>query len=193
MIEALLAEIDSLWPTVAEPVRLSIIGSGALLLLTDFRRGTKDGDILETAELEAATRARLLSVAGRGSEVHKRRKIFIEVVPHALPFLPQVPIWHPAEINARLANLEIHALDVVDVVVSKLVPFRPNDRLDIEAMIDRGLVSHDRLLDRFRAAMDYLLGDAREVDLPRYIANLHTVERDILGVDETEIELPSWI
>ncbi|HEY1551709.1 MAG TPA: hypothetical protein VGG28_27970 [Kofleriaceae bacterium] len=31
------------------------------------------------------------------------------------------------------------------------------------------------------------------LDLPKYVANLHRVERDMLGVDETEIELPSWI
>jgi hypothetical protein len=35
--------------------------------------------------------------------------------------------------------------------------------------------------------------DARADHLPRYIANLHRVERDLLGKDETEIELPDWV
>ena len=60
-------------------------------------------------------------------------------------------------------------------------------------MIERGLVPHERLIERFRSAVDMFLGDAREVELPRYIANLHRVERDMLLVPETEIELPSWI
>jgi hypothetical protein len=55
------------------------------------------------------------------------------------------------------------------------------------------LVPHERLLDRFRAAVDELDGDARAEDLPKYVKNLHRVERDMVGVDETEIELPTWI
>ncbi len=176
MIDGLFLEIDAQWPPVADRVRLSVFGSGALLLRTDYRRGTKDGDVLETMDITAETKTRLLALAGRDSPIHKRRNIYVEVVP-----------------NARLEKLEIHALDIVDVVVSKLAPFRESDRIDIEAMIDRGLVPHDRLVDRFRSAVDYLLGDAREVDLRRYVEHLHIVERDMLGVDESEIELPSWI
>ena len=41
--------------------------------------------------------------------------------------------------------------------------------------------------------MDEVSGDARASDLPRYVENLHRVERDMRGVDETEIELLSWI
>jgi hypothetical protein len=29
--------------------------------------------------------------------------------------------------------------------------------------------------------------------LPRYVRHLHRVERDMLGVPESEIELPPWI
>lgn len=84
-------------------------------------------------------------------------------------------------------------LDVVDVVVSKLKRFHSNDRKDIEAMIRRGLVPHARLIERFRGAVDEFIGDARAADLPRYIENFHRVERDMLMMPETEIEVPSWI
>jgi hypothetical protein len=60
-------------------------------------------------------------------------------------------------------------------------------------MIDRELVPHERLLDRFRGAIDYNSMDARAVDFPRYLENLNRVERDLLGVEETEIELPPWV
>jgi hypothetical protein len=60
-------------------------------------------------------------------------------------------------------------------------------------MIDRNLVLPARLVSRFRAAVDLFSGDARAEDLPRYVRNLHRVERDMLGVPETEIELPDWI
>jgi hypothetical protein len=92
-----------------------------------------------------------------------------------------------------LRRLEIVALDVVDVVVTKLKRFNANDQSDVDAMIARDLVTHDALIERFKAAVDEFSGDARAEDLPKYVANLHRVERDMLGVDETEIELPSWI
>jgi hypothetical protein len=111
-----------------------------------------------------------------------------------VPFFPRVPVWHPIPtLNQALARLEVFVLDVVDVMVSKLKRFHANDQSDIDAMIDLGLVPHARLIERFRAAVDEFMGDAREQDLPRYVANLHRVERDMLGVAESEIELPSWL
>ena len=58
-------------------------------------------------------------------------------------------------------------------------------------MIDIGHVDHAMLVARFRAAVDELSGDARAADLDKHLANLHRVERDMLFVDETEIELPT--
>jgi hypothetical protein len=92
-----------------------------------------------------------------------------------------------------LRHFDVHVLDIVDVVVSKLIRFHADDQSDIQAMIDAGRVLPDRLIDRFRAAADFLLGDARERDLPACVENLHRVERDMLGVPETPIELPGWL
>jgi hypothetical protein len=78
-------------------------------------------------------------------------------------------------------------------VVSKLARFSANDRSDIDAMIERDLVAHEQLIDRFRLAVDAVSGDARAEDLPKYVRSLHAVERDLLLVPETEIALPSWI
>jgi hypothetical protein len=92
-----------------------------------------------------------------------------------------------------LKHFELGILDVVDVVVSKLARFHADDRSDIEAMIDRELVSHERLVTRFKEAVDYHLGDARAEELPRYCRNLNVVERDMLGIPETSIGLPDWL
>ncbi|HEX6242785.1 MAG TPA: hypothetical protein VFZ61_17855 [Polyangiales bacterium] len=77
--------------------------------------------------------------------------------------------------------------------MSKLARFHSDDRDDVQAMIKRGLVSHDALIERFEAAKDVRQYTAYADDLPRYVANLNRVERDYFGVDETEIELPGWI
>jgi hypothetical protein len=194
-IREFFVEIDGQWPRDAtQRARLSLIGCGALMLQASYERGTKDSDVFETTDLTDQTKQRLIALAGPGSELHHRRKMYVDIVANGIPFLPHPPVWHPVPaLNRALEHLEVLALDVVDVVVSKLKRFNSNDVSDIDAMIDRGLVPHDRLLERFLSAKDAFLGDAREQDLPKYIANLHRVERDMLLVPETEIELPSWI
>ena len=92
-----------------------------------------------------------------------------------------------------LKHLSIEVLDVVDVVVSKLKRFSASDADDVRAMTESGLVEHRQLIERFRSAVDVYGGDARADDLPKYVKNLHRVERDHLGVPETEIELPAWV
>ena len=120
--------------------------------------------------------------------------MYAEIVANGIPFLRQRALWNPQPaLNAQLEHLHIEALDVVDVVVSKLKRLSPSDEDHIEAMIEKGLVPHGALIAYFREAVDYWLGDARAEDLPKYVANLHRVERDVYGVAPTEIELPSWI
>lgn len=188
-------EIDRKWPTDApDKVRLRIIGCGALMLQTNYERGTKDSDVFDTVDLAAETKGHLLRIAGIGTELANRRLMYVDIVANGIPFLPRAPLWHSIdEVNQDLVRLDVLALDVVDVVVAKLKPFRPNDKSDIDAMIERDLVPHERLVERFRSAVDDWAGGAMADRLPQYIKNLNEVERDMLGTDETEIELPSWI
>jgi hypothetical protein len=182
-------EFDSGW-TGAErsKIRLSIIGCSALMLQTGYERGTKDSDILETRDLTDPIKKRVLALAGRGTDLHKKFGMYIELVPNGLPFLPQVALYHePAALNADMKRFELGVLDVVDVVVSKLARFHTDDRSDIEAMIDRELVSHERLVTRFKDAIDYHLGDARAEELPRYCRNLNVVERDMFPPVEEDV------
>ncbi|MBL8635569.1 MAG: hypothetical protein JNM40_20250 [Myxococcales bacterium] len=188
-------DIDRRWESAREEkLRLRVIGSAALMLQTDYVRGTKDSDILETTELAAVDKNRLLELAGAGSRVAQRHRMYLEIVSSGLPFLPLSPHWHPLpELNPLLKHLTIEVLDVVDVVVSKLKRFSASDLDDVRAMTEKGLVEHRRLIERFQSAVDVYGGDARADDLPKYVRNLHRVERDHLGVPETEIELPAWV
>jgi len=194
-IERFLRDLDAAWPSVEErKVRLTVIGSAALMLQAPYERGTKDSDVLRTSEITPEVDQQLITIAGKGSKLAKRHRLYLEVVSSGLPFLPQKLNCHEmTALNAALSNFEIEALDVVDVVVSKLKRFNANDRTDIGQMVDLGLVPHARLLERFRSAFDCFAHDARASDLPKYVANLHQVERDMLGVTPTDIELPGWI
>ena len=138
--------------------------------------------MLETAEITRDTRQQLLELAGEGTELHTRHKMYLEIVANGLPLLPHVPLYHPLDrLNATLQHFEIHVLDVVDVVVSKLKPFRPKDLGDIKVMIALGLV-HDRLIERFRDAIDDFAGGAYGEEIPKYVRNLNRIERDLLDV-----------
>ena len=119
-IRSFFQDIDRRWGFAREEkLLLRVIGSAALMLQTDYVRGTKDSDILETTELGAADKHRLLELAGVGSHVAQRHRMYLEIVSSGLPFLPQSPHWLPLpEPNPLLNHLTIEVLDVVDVVVS---------------------------------------------------------------------------
>jgi len=195
LIRDFLRDLDRAWTPAASPkVPLRIIGSTALMLQASYERGTKDSDVLETVDLGADIRARLEAIAGQGSKLHVRHKLYVDIVSGGLPFLAQSPRWVDVpDLNAGLTNLHVQVLHIVDVVVSKLKRFHAYDLQDIDAMVERGLVDHGVLIERFRDAVDGYLLDARAEDLPKYVANLHQVERDLFGVAETAIELPSWL
>jgi hypothetical protein len=191
-VERLLVDVSNAWQLDARPT-LKFIGCSALLLRTNYDRGTKDGDVLQTAALDSKSREHPLALAGKGTALAYRSRVYIEIVGSGVPFLPQSPKWHPVAIAGMSDTLAVEALDVVDVVVSKLKRFHGDDRADVEAMISRKLVPHELLIERFRSAVDVWADGAAADDLPRYVRNLHQVERDMFVVDETEIELPSWV
>ena len=147
-IEALILEIDHEWTLPIElKVHLKILGAGALLLQVGYGGGTKDSDILETASLTPEIKAHLLELAGPGTELATRHRTYVEIVASGIPFLRQRAVWHPqTALNGQLENLHIEALDVVDVVVSKLKRLSPSDVEHIEAMFDRDLVQHGALV-----------------------------------------------
>ena len=195
LIRDFLRDLDRAWTSNASSkIPLRIIGSTALMLQASYERGTKDSDVLETVDLDADIRARLEAIAGQGSKLHVRHKLYVDIVSGSLPFLAPLPRWLDIpDLNTDLTNVHVEVLHVVDVVVSKLKRFHAYDLQDIDAMVERGLVDHALLIERFREAVDGYLMDSRAEDLPKYVANLHQVERDLFGVPETAIELPSWL
>ena len=193
LINSFLAEIDEKWkPVGGEPIGLRIIGSAALMLETDYERGTKDGDILETEGITPAVCGQLLSLAGIKSPLFEKYRMYLEVVLRAILFLPRDPVFHFVK-GLSLKNFTLEVLDVTDVVVSKLKRLNQNDVEDIKAMAGMSLLDHKKLVSRFKSAVDLFSIDARAEDIPKYIKNLNRIERDFLGAPESEIELPDWM
>lgn len=195
MLEKFFKEIDENWKDLeGSKIVMQIIGCSALLLQTDYNRGTKDSDILETEEISTDVKARLLKIAGPNTQLHKKYRVYLEFTKSGFPFLPIKANYNEIKyLNDNLKHFIIKALDVVDVVVSKIKTFRPQDVDDIRAMVERDLVPPDKLVQRFQAAVNRWDLDARAEELPLYIQNLHTVQRDMLLVKETPIDLPRWL
>ena len=193
-IERFLLDIDAQWPASGAKIPFKVIGSTALMLQTAYIRGTKDSDVLGVDPVIGAVADALLVLAGKGTSLHCQHQVYLDVVGSGIPFLPGPPRWNPIKtLNANLRSFEILALDITDVVVSKLKRFHDNDKADIKAMIDRDLVEHEQLVTRFLSAADVFSMDARAHQLTRYAKNLNWVEREYLGVSETEYELPPWV
>jgi hypothetical protein len=195
IVELFLRDLDAAWSDQGvRPVTLRIIGSTALFLQTDYRRGTKDSDVLETVELSAAVQRQLLAFGGKDTALHRKHRIYLEIVAGAFPFLAVEPRWRNLQaFNASLRSFQVEALDVVDVVIAKLARFHSTDRDDIAAMESRGCIDHDVLIERFHSAVERVWHDARADDLPRIIRGLHWIERDLLCVPETYIDFPPWV
>ena len=192
-IRDLFKEIDAKWTAIGgEPIPLQVIGSAALMLQHNYHRVTKDGDVLETTSVTPEVRKQLESLAGKGSEIHKRYKIYIDIVLKSLPLLPQQPLFHSVK-EPNLNNFSLFALDAVDVVVSKIKRFNQSDVNDIRAMVKLRVIDHTKLVERFKAAVDAFAEDARAEDLPKCVQRLNMVERDMLDVPASEIDLPDWI
>lgn len=194
-IETFFQEVDRLWePPRPGKILLKVIGSGALFMQTNYSRTTKDGDVLETMDVTGDLKAKLIGLAGKRTALHTRTGLYLDVVIAGLPFLPHGPLFHPQKkLSAALRHFSIEVLDIVDVVVSKLTRFNQNDSDDVRAMVERNLVDHKRLITRFESAVDDFSTDARADDLPKYIANLHRVERDMFHLPESVIDLPDWM
>ena len=175
--------------------RLRVIGSTALMMQAEYLRGTKDGDVLETDNIDPAMKAELLGLAGKGTRLAQKHQIYLDIVSRSILMLPQEPRFHPLPgISARLVHFEIEALDIVDVAISKLKPYRPSDAADIQAMADLGHIDPDQFKERFLSAIDcFADGSTGAEKLPTIVANFHEVQREYLFVDETAIDLPGWI
>ncbi len=157
---------------------------------TDYDRGTKDGDVLQTSPVTDAAKKQLLALAGKNTALHTRHRLYVDVVSKGLPFLPHVPVWHALEdLNAAVTHFDVRTLDVVDLVVSKLKRFHANDRADISAMIERGLVDHALLVQRFRSAVDVWKTMAAKI-APEILRSLN---RDFLNQPDQTLAPLLWL
>ncbi len=192
--EIFLQDLDRLYiaqrPAEAPKVRLRILGSMALMIQADYIRGTKDGDVLESAPIHRGIKSELLALGGKGTGLANRHGIYLDIVPSGILFMPSAVTYRPLlEFSSALSCFEVEVMDITDACVTKLKRFNGNDQADLAAMVQFQKLDHDHFLDRFLSAIDHCRGQAFADDYPKFVEHFHQVERDIFLVPETPVDL----
>lgn len=92
-----------------------MLGSTALMLQTDYIRGTKDSDVLGVDPIIGQVAEALLAPAGKDTPLHREHQVYLEVVGSGAPFLPRPPRWNLVDaLSAGLRSFEVLALDITD-------------------------------------------------------------------------------
>jgi hypothetical protein len=184
-----LRAVDAAWSLKTDhKIPLHVLGSTALFLQTDYVRGTKDGDVLQTRHIASPIRERLLELAGPKSKLAVNYGMYIDIVSPNIPMLPMSSEWHAYPL--RLQHFEVEVLDIHDVVVSKLKRWHAGDRDDVRAMAEADRLHRDRLISRFEAVVDRYKFDGRADLLPRMADRLNFIERDWLAEEPTLFDFP---
>lgn len=71
--------------------------------------------MLETAQVSGDVLATLKSLAGKGTPLHDRHRLYLDVLGPRFPFLPREPRWWPRdELSRRLTHFSVAVLDPTD-------------------------------------------------------------------------------
>lgn len=123
-------------------VRLYVTG-GATAVLEGWRASTIDIDVRFEPESDALLREL--------PALKDRLGINVEL---ASPpdFIPELPGWRErSPLVFRDGNVDVHHFDPYSQALSKIERGFVHDLVDVEAMLDRGLVERDRLTELYEA------------------------------------------
>jgi hypothetical protein len=142
------------------PVSVHCLGGFVLSVLWRLPRPTGDIDIIEVAPQDAATI--LLDIAGKGAELAYRYKLhFHQVTVAECPedYVSRLSEFTPAEFD----HLRLFALEIHDLVLTKLGRNSPRDRSDVRFLVEKGALDRRILQARFESELGpYVLNESRE-------------------------------
>lgn len=143
------------------PTELHCLGGFVVAECYGLTRATADIDILESKGTNLVEIARL---AGRGSKLHKRHKVFVDVVTVA-----DVPDGYEGRLTPLLGdafkNLRLRVFERHDLVLAKLTRNSDRDRADVEAIAAGPGLDVDALRRRYEDELRYKLGRPEREDL----------------------------
>lgn len=155
---AFLRELDR---ELEQPTELHCFGGFVVSEFYGLTRATGDIDILESRGTNVATLARL---AGRGTPLHKRHSVYIDVVTIA-----DVPDEYESRLLdfdvAGLQRLRLRVFERHDVALAKLCRNIDKDREDVSAFATGPGLDTELLSARYRAELRPTLARPEREDL----------------------------
>lgn len=140
-----LTALDSL---IDGPISLHCIGGFAIAMHFGLARPTSDIDILPTLPNDALTE--LTRLAGEGSDLHQRFKVYLQlvtVVNCPVEYEPRVIRMWP---GFELRNLRLFVLEAHDLALTKLGRNGEVDRQDVAALARAGYLNPVTLRARYQ-------------------------------------------
>lgn len=129
--------------------------------LHDFDRVTADVDVIEVRGADARA---LAAFAGKGSDLHRRRHVYLDVVTVAA-----VPDRYDERLiefaSGTFKRLRLKALEPHDLILAKLPRNIDRDREGVKCLASRGLLDPRVLRARYEAELRYQLGGPEREDL----------------------------
>jgi hypothetical protein len=152
------AEVDA---QLGEEVVLHLCGGFVVTQLYGVARTTSDVDFLSAVP---NLRANLAEIAGKGSLLHRKHKLFLDPVTIATP---------PENYQDRLiamfpgawSQLQLYALEAHDLALSKLERNIERDREDVHQLARTGYIRPDVLRDRYYSELRPNLANESRHDL----------------------------
>jgi len=153
-----LHDLDAL---VERPTELHCLGGFVIRELYDFARVTADIDVFQVRGSDTATLAKL---AGKGSELHRRHRVYLDVVT-----IVSVPENYEDRLIELLPDefkqLRLKALERHDLVLAKLERNIDRDREDVKTLAAKDGLDLDLLKKRYETELRPYLGRPDREDL----------------------------
>lgn len=152
-------EIDA---SLEEELALHCLGGFVMTVLYGLDRPTADVDVLPFGS-NAVTES-LIGMAGQGSRLHTKYKVYLQVVGVA-----QVPVNYEDRLTEMFpeafSHLRLFALDAYDLALSKLERNTQRDRDDVKHLARTVPFDLDKLQGRYQKELRPNLGNPGREDL----------------------------
>jgi hypothetical protein len=154
-VEPWLSFLTELDMQLAEPADFHCLGGFVVSQHYEFGRETVDLDVLAVIPRELVER--VVQLAGAGSVLHKKHRVYIDHVGMAS---------YPVNYEARLirafpvwSKVRLWALEPHDLALTKLEPSNERDIRDVILLAQAGLINRDTLVSRFETELEpYITG-----------------------------------
>jgi hypothetical protein len=167
--------------TLNEDVELHCLGGFVITVLYDLARPTADVDVIAItprSEIES-----LLSLAGQGSDLHRKHKIYLQLVGVAtVPDSYEERLMEMAP--GSFKHLRLFALDPYDLALSKLERNTQRDRDDVRHLARTVPFDIAILQERYQKELRPTLGNLEREDL--------TLRLWIEAIEEERADSPTY-